>query len=99
MAPCRGDGNLYGGVWLSTCPDAQRPSWIGVIGIQGSDERRIEYPEHSTRDHQKLSFAKIPLAGEGLSGRTFQAPEIDAITSITENKAFLSALGCSLLAP
>jgi hypothetical protein len=63
-----------------------------VIGIQGSDERRIEYPGHSTRDHQKLSFAKIPPAGEGLSGRTSEAPKIDCVIDLMENGVQLCQL-------
>ena len=45
---------------------------------------RIEHPNHSTRDHRKRRFAEISPAGEWSSGRTYSAPEIDAITSVTK---------------
>jgi hypothetical protein len=42
----------------------QRWLRIGVIGIHGSDEHRIEHSGHSTRERLKRRFAEIAPVGE-----------------------------------
>jgi hypothetical protein len=61
--------------------------------------RRIEHPDHSTRERKKHRFAKIASAGEWSSGRTSGAPEIDPISFLMENDARTAIIDCGLLAP